>query len=246
VVICGNCGAENPPGKKFCTECGTTLALACPTCGAPIAGTEKFCGECGSPLGAAAPPPAVARIGPIFPLAELGRWQEALARAAEADQLQASRWARSEVISAVPVLCEQGRPDDAESLLREHEWLRDADQAEMPTHGGAVEARVLRARGRPAKALAAAERGLSHVHEVGPTNRRVKVCLVEALEHGLAFHHASTQLEHADWLVGRGRARDAQELLTEARQTFERLEATPWLERLEAAEAAAPAATVSV
>ncbi|HEV8249222.1 MAG TPA: zinc-ribbon domain-containing protein, partial [Gaiellaceae bacterium] len=63
MVTCGNCGAENPPGKKFCTECGTTLALACPTCGAPIEGTEKFCGECGSPLGAAAPPavqPAVA------------------------------------------------------------------------------------------------------------------------------------------------------------------------------------------
>ncbi|HEV8248719.1 MAG TPA: hypothetical protein VGQ15_01980, partial [Gaiellaceae bacterium] len=201
-------------------------------------------------------------------------------------------------------------PDDAESLLREHEWLRDADQAEMPTHGGAVEARVLRARRRLAEALAAAERGLSHVHEIGPTNRRVKLCLVEALaaalelddtakaeellafidrfepgdltptlaaqrsrfkarldarrdrhdevdrefgtaetifaEHGLAFHLASTQLEHAEWLVGRGRARDAQELLTEARQTFERLEATPWLERLEAAEAAAPAAAVSV
>jgi predicted ATPase/class 3 adenylate cyclase len=47
---CTNCSAENPPGKKFCTECGTPLALACPACGAEIVGTERFCGECGNPL----------------------------------------------------------------------------------------------------------------------------------------------------------------------------------------------------
>jgi class 3 adenylate cyclase/tetratricopeptide (TPR) repeat protein len=51
VAGCANCGAENPVGKKFCTECGSPLALVCPACGAAIAGTEKFCGECGSPLG---------------------------------------------------------------------------------------------------------------------------------------------------------------------------------------------------
>ena len=68
---CAMCGAENPPGKKFCTECGTALGLACPSCGAQITGTERFCGECGNPLaerpgpvsasagsGAAKPPPA--------------------------------------------------------------------------------------------------------------------------------------------------------------------------------------------
>jgi class 3 adenylate cyclase/tetratricopeptide (TPR) repeat protein len=47
---CANCGTANPSGKKFCTECGTPLALACPSCGAEIAGTERFCGECGNPL----------------------------------------------------------------------------------------------------------------------------------------------------------------------------------------------------
>jgi class 3 adenylate cyclase len=50
--VCSNCGTENQVGKKFCTECGTLLAIACPACGAAIAGTEKFCGECGAPLGA--------------------------------------------------------------------------------------------------------------------------------------------------------------------------------------------------
>src|SRR5919201_1471569 len=51
MAACSSCGAENPAGKKFCTECGKPLALACPSCGAEIAGTEKFCGECGAVLG---------------------------------------------------------------------------------------------------------------------------------------------------------------------------------------------------
>jgi class 3 adenylate cyclase/tetratricopeptide (TPR) repeat protein len=48
--VCANCGAENAAGKKFCTECGTPLALSCPACGTPIEGTERFCGECGTSL----------------------------------------------------------------------------------------------------------------------------------------------------------------------------------------------------
>ena len=50
-------------------------------------------------------------------------------------------------------------------------------------------------------------------------------------EFGLVFHLAVTQLEHGEWLVAQDRAEDAQPLLAEARETFERLQATPWLER---------------
>ena len=50
-------------------------------------------------------------------------------------------------------------------------------------------------------------------------------------EHGLTFLLAITQLEHGEWLAGQGRADDAGALLAEAREIFERLEATPWLER---------------
>jgi predicted ATPase/class 3 adenylate cyclase len=49
-MICGSCGARNSPGRKFCGECGSPLALACPTCGAPNEPEMKFCGECGSQL----------------------------------------------------------------------------------------------------------------------------------------------------------------------------------------------------
>jgi predicted ATPase/class 3 adenylate cyclase len=48
------------------------------------------------------------------------------------------------------------------------------------------------------------------------------------------FFLAVTQLEHAEWLVGRDRSKEAEQLLVEAREIFGRLEATPWLERLDA------------
>jgi predicted ATPase/class 3 adenylate cyclase len=48
----------------------------------------------------------------------------------------------------------------------------------------------------------------------------------------LPFYFAVIQLEHAEWLIERGRRDDAEQLLTQAQGTFERLEAKPWLERL--------------
>jgi class 3 adenylate cyclase/tetratricopeptide (TPR) repeat protein len=53
----------------------------------------------------------------------------------------------------------------------------------------------------------------------------------------LPFWLAVTQLEHAEWLVEQGRAEEAEPLLAEARETFERLGATPWLDRCAQASA---------
>ena len=49
---------------------------------------------------------------------------------------------------------------------------------------------------------------------------------------------AVTQLQHAEWLVTRGRPADAAALVAEAREIFERLEAAPWLDRLRLVDAA--------
>jgi len=49
-VICSNCGTENRPGRKFCSACGTALAMACPACGAANEPDDRFCGECGTAL----------------------------------------------------------------------------------------------------------------------------------------------------------------------------------------------------
>jgi tetratricopeptide (TPR) repeat protein len=52
---------------------------------------------------------------------------------------------------------------------------------------------------------------------------------------GVVFWQAVTLLEHGEWLVARERADEAEPLLAEARDIFERLQATPWLERVESA-----------
>jgi hypothetical protein len=64
-------------------------------------------------------------------------------------------------------------------------------------------------------------------------------------EHSLTFFVAATELEHAEWLTGQGRGDEAEPLLAEAREIFERLEATPWLARCDAL-APARAETASV
>ncbi len=50
-------------------------------------------------------------------------------------------------------------------------------------------------------------------------------------ELGVVFWLAVTELEHGEWLVSQSRADDAEPLVSEAREIFERLEARPWLER---------------
>ena len=59
VIRCSKCGADNREGRKFCTQCGSSLAAKCPRCGAAIEPAEKFCGECGAALGT--PPAAIGR-----------------------------------------------------------------------------------------------------------------------------------------------------------------------------------------
>jgi class 3 adenylate cyclase len=59
---------------------------------------------------------------------------------------------------------------------------------------------------------------------------------------GIPFELAVTELEHAKWLVAHGRSEEASVRLAGAREVFERLRATPWLERV--AEVEAGTATV--
>src|SRR5215468_6199955 len=47
---CPSCHHDNRSDRRFCTQCGTKLAIACPSCGAPIEVGENFCGGCGVTL----------------------------------------------------------------------------------------------------------------------------------------------------------------------------------------------------
>ena len=62
-----------------------------------------------------------------------------------------------------------------------------------------------------------------------------RVAAARFRELGIPFWLGVTLLEHGEWLVGDGRSSQAEPLLAEARETFERLEARPWLERVTAA-----------
>jgi len=60
---CASCGTDNAAGRKFCGNCGASLARACPSCGTANEPGMRFCGECGTALDAAAPP--VAASAPV-------------------------------------------------------------------------------------------------------------------------------------------------------------------------------------
>jgi predicted ATPase/DNA-binding SARP family transcriptional activator len=51
-------------------------------------------------------------------------------------------------------------------------------------------------------------------------------------ELSMPFYLAVTLLEHGEWLAGEGRREDAEPLLAEAQEIFERLRAAPWVERV--------------
>ena len=48
--ICSTCGFENPPGVRFCGQCGAVLFRSCPACGAENPSRNRFCGQCGGPM----------------------------------------------------------------------------------------------------------------------------------------------------------------------------------------------------
>jgi class 3 adenylate cyclase/predicted ATPase len=59
---CSKCATENPGGKKFCGDCGASLANPCAECGAENPPGKQFCGDCGASLsGDAQTPPARSR-----------------------------------------------------------------------------------------------------------------------------------------------------------------------------------------
>src|SRR5487761_2752259 len=59
-------GAENDAGRKFCLDCGTSLAATCPACGTPNPPTARLCGECGARLAGSAAPAHPAAHAPAI------------------------------------------------------------------------------------------------------------------------------------------------------------------------------------
>ena len=47
---CFQCGTESTSGRRYCPECGASLANRCAKCGADNTPTAKFCEDCGFAL----------------------------------------------------------------------------------------------------------------------------------------------------------------------------------------------------
>ncbi len=49
-MTCARCQTVNPPGAKFCLECGAALRVRCEACGAALSPAARFCVECARPV----------------------------------------------------------------------------------------------------------------------------------------------------------------------------------------------------
>ena len=63
-ITCGNCGHDNAVGQRFCSMCGSQLAVACARCGTPAPPDARFCGSCGAELHAGAETATAAPAAP--------------------------------------------------------------------------------------------------------------------------------------------------------------------------------------
>jgi len=151
---------------------------------------------------------SILRTGGLIQLFLLGRWDEALAIAAEEEPLVATEIARGQLLAVALVHCERGDHLAAGALLMTADMLRDSDNAQMRTVYAAIEARVLRAEGRPAEALASAERGLASLGELDVTDTGIKTALVEATEAALTL----SNLDKAEELLAIPEALDPGQL----------------------------------
>lgn len=154
-------------------------------------------------------------------LAAAGRREEALALVEEAQadiqgHLETGPWGVDLVVAEAALAC--GRSERAAAAVA-------AAEARPPGETGPL----IQAQAARFRALVAAAQGDDRRAE-----ESFKIAAASFREYGMPFHLACTQLEQAEWLVSQGRADEAGPLVAEARETFERLRAAPWLERADA------------
>jgi predicted ATPase len=153
-------------------------------------------------------------------LREEGRYREALASAREAMAVLGTLGAASQTVKhgfveALEASLALGDHAEVEKLLAEIEAVKPGGQPPfLAAQAARFRGRLFATRGEHESA----EQGFKRAEQI-------------FREYGLPFWLAVTELEHGEALAEQGRVDEAAPLLDEARKTFERLEATPWLER---------------
>jgi class 3 adenylate cyclase/tetratricopeptide (TPR) repeat protein len=220
----------------------------------------------------------------------LGRWDEALQRAAEAEPYAETMFIRALLVWASLVHVRRGDVAEARALLDRHGELAQLDDPLLTGGYRACDAVVLQAEGRSEAALVSARqaveaRGLARAGafwltflaldvaialadaatirdlsaaEGGTSLAKNRALLAQtararaflpgfdpAAELALAerrfadleapFYVAVVQTERGELLTAEGHRSDAEPLLAAARETFARLRAAPWLERVDQA-----------
>ncbi|TML44011.1 MAG: hypothetical protein E6G19_10735 [Actinobacteria bacterium] len=151
---------------------------------------------------------SVMRTGTLGPLFMLGRWDEALTIAAEEEPTVASDLPRGQMLAVAYLHCERGDLDTARAVLASSDTLRNSENWQLRAGYAIVEARLLRAEGRHAEALAAVEPTLETLGDLSITEAAIKESLVEGIEAALAV----PDLEKAEALLAIPETRDPGEL----------------------------------
>ncbi len=143
-------------------------------------------------------------LTPLRSLRMLGRWDEAVSAAREAqatEEIGSLEFAASHLLGLVPVHIRRGELAPARALLESLEWAGKSQDWQIVTEQRECLGELLRAEERPAEALRALEEGLSVQKREGLriefTNPNVKGLLVQALEATLELG----DLEHAGQLL---------------------------------------------
>jgi len=146
----------------------------------------------------------------------------------------------SQIVQARPALGDDPDPLWSELLIAEAALAQgDADRAAEAlaneAFGRADIGPIVQAQATRFRAQVAVARG-----EEARAEESFKIAAAAFRAYAMPFELARTQLEHAEWLVAQGRSDEAVPLVTEARETFERLRAAPSLERADALGAGMP------
>jgi class 3 adenylate cyclase/tetratricopeptide (TPR) repeat protein len=116
---CPRCHNENSAGSKFCSACGTALAIRCPGCNHLVEAESRFCSMCGHPLGEKLVP-------------------EPSAEAAAVQSLSSGRRHATVMftdVSGYTALTERMDPEDVHRVISE---VKEAATRIVEKHGGIV------------------------------------------------------------------------------------------------------------
>ncbi len=120
-------------------------------------------------------------------LTDLDRWDEAVARAAEVEELANTSFVQAFLLTTTRVHCERGDISLAREVLARSSVVARSEAGQDVAHFALAQARLLRAEGKSADALEAAQRAIAARSELGITFYPVKFGLFEALEAAFAL-----------------------------------------------------------